>query len=192
MDISEFNTLIRNRRSIFPNMYTGERVDDKIVEQMLENARWAPTHKHTNPWRFCVFTRNGLKELAYFQSQLYKNISTQAGNFQESKFEMLSTKPLLASHIISIGMRRDPAERLPEIEEVEAVACAVQNMYLTASAYGVGCYWGSGGITYFESAKDFFGLEAKDKLLGFLYIGIPKKIPSGRRESLDDKVKWIR
>ena len=165
MNTSEFNLLIRNRRSIYPNMYTGERVDDQIIEQMLENARWAPTHKLTNPWRFCVFTNNGLKKLADFQSQLYKSISSRSGNFLESKFEMLKTKPLLASHIISIGMRRDPAERLPEIEEVESVACAVQNMYLTASAYGVGCYWGSGGITYLPEAKDFFGLEAKDKLL---------------------------
>lgn len=192
MDTSEFNTLVRNRRSIFPNMYTGEKVDDEVIKQMLENARWAPTHKLTNPWRFCVFTGEGLKKLADFQSELYKDISTKAGNFLESKFQMLKTKPLLASHIISIGMRRDPSERLPEIEEIEAVACAVQNMSLTASAYGVGCYWGSGGITYAENAKDFFGLVTKDKLLGFLYIGIPRKIPEGRREPMDDKVKWIR
>jgi len=192
MDIKEFNLLIRNRRSIFPNMYTSERVDDEVIKQMLENANWAPTHKLTNPWRFCVFTGGGLKKLAVFQSELYKNISTKTGNFLESKFEMLKTKPLLASHIISIGMKRDPKERLPEIEEVEAVACAVQNMSLTASAYGIGCYWGSGGITYVESAKSFFGLDVNDKLLGFLYIGISKNIPDGRREPIDDKVKWIR
>ena len=192
MDTSEFNSLVRNRRSIFPNMYTGEKVDDQVIEQMLENARWAPTHKLTNPWRFCVFTEEGLKKLADFQSELYKDISTKAGNFLESKFEMLKTKPLLASHIISIGMSRDPKERLPEIEEVEAVACAVQNMYLTASAYGIGCYWGSGGITYEETAKGFFDLDPMDKLLGFLYIGIPKNIPEGRREPIADKVKWIK
>ena len=192
MNITEFNLLIRNRRSIYPNMYTGERVDDEVINQMIENANWAPAHKLTNPWRFCVFTGEGLKILADFQSELYKNISTKAGNFLESKFEMLKTKPLLASHIISIGMRRDPKERLPEIEEVEAVACAVQNMYLTASAYGIGCYWGSGGITYVESAKEFFGLNLNDKLLGFLYIGIPKNVPEGRREPIDDKVKWIK
>ena len=192
MDIKEFNLLIRNRRSIFPNMYTGERVDDEVIKQMLENANWAPTHKLTNPWRFSVFTGGGLKKLAVFQSELYKNISTKAGNFLESKFEMLKTKPLLASHIISIGMKRDPKERLPEIEEVEAVACAVQNMSLTASAYGIGCYWGSGGITYVENAKEFFDLGAKNKLLGFLYVGVPKKIPEGRRESIEDKVKWNR
>ena len=192
MNITEFNLLIRNRRSIYPNMYTGDRVDDEVINQMLENANWAPSHKLTNPWRFCVFTGDGLKKLADFQSELYNNISTKASNFLESKFEMLKTKPLLASHIISIGMRRDPKERLPEIEEIEAVACAVQNMYLTASAYGIGCYWGSGGITYVESAKFFFGLDAKDKLLGFLYIGIPKNIPEGRREPIADKVKWIK
>jgi len=192
MDITEFNLLIRNRRSIFPNMYTGERVDDEVIKQMVENANWAPTHKLTNPWRFCVFTGEGLKKLADFQSELYKRISTNAGNFLESKFEMLKTKPLLASHIISIGMKRDPKERLPEIEEVEAVACAVQNMALTASAYGIGSYWGSGGITYVEKAKEFFGLNLNDKLLGFLYIGIPQSIPEGKRESMDDKVKWIR
>ena len=106
-------------------------------------------------------------------------------------YKKLRGKPLLASHVISIGMKRDELQRVPEIEEIEAVACAVQNMSLTASAYGLGCYWGSGGITYVDGAKEFFGLEAKDKLLGFLFIGVPKKIPDGRRESLDDKVKWI-
>lgn len=192
MDTSEFNSLIRNRRSVFPNMFTGEPVRDEVIEQMLDNANWAPTHKLSQPWRFRVFTKNGLKKLADFQSKLYMKLSTARGKFQESKYEMLRTKPLKASHVLSIGMRRDPAKRLPEIEEIEAVACAVQNMYLTATAYGVGCYWGSGGITYEEEAKSFFGLDKNDRLLGFLFIGVPGKIPSGKRDPLGEKVKWIR
>ena len=73
------------------------------------------------------------------------------------------------------------------------MACAVQNMYLTATAYGVGCYWGSGGITYLDEAKSFFGLGEKDKLLGFLYLGIPKtKWPEGKRKPIEDKVTWVR
>jgi nitroreductase len=89
-------------------------------------------------------------------------------------------------------MKRDKLERLPEVEEIEAVACAVQNMYLTASALGVGCYWGSGGITYFEEAKPFFGLDEKDRLLGFMYFGIPKsKLQAGKRGPISEKVKWV-
>ncbi|KYG84388.1 nitroreductase [Roseivirga seohaensis] len=191
--IEETNKLLRNRRSIYPAMYSDVSVDDAIIKEMLENANWAPTHKLTEPWRFVVFKNEGLKKLATFQSELYKELSTKAGNFDASKFEKLATKPLLASHIIAIGMKRDPKALVPEIEEISSVACAVQNMYLTATANGVGCYWGSGGITYKEEAKSFFGLGAEDKLLGFLYVGNLKtdKWPAGKRSPIEEKVSWV-
>lgn len=191
--IEETNKLLRNRRSIYPAMYSHVSVDDAIIKEMLENANWAPTHKLTEPWRFVVFKNEGLKKLATFQSELYKELSTKAGNFDASKFEKLATKPLMASHIIAIGMKRDPKAYVPEIEEISSVACAVQNMYLTATAHGIGCYWGSGGITYKEEAKSFFGLGAEDKLLGFLYVGNLKtdKWPAGKRGPIEEKVSWV-
>jgi len=186
------NELIRSRRSIFPPQYSGEVISKEIIEKILENANWAPTHKFTEPWRFTVFTGEGLKKLATFMSELYKEVSTEKGNFDSKKYETLQTKPLRASHIISVVMKRDEKESVPEIEEIEAVACAVQNMSLTATAYGVGSYWGSGGVTYFEKAKPFFNLGPKDKLLGFFYLGIPRKsITKGKRKPIEDKVRWV-
>ncbi|MEQ9285503.1 MAG: nitroreductase [Cyclobacteriaceae bacterium] len=192
-DIQEVNRLISNRRSIYPNMYSGETIDDEIIENIIENANWAPTHALTEPWRFTIFAGEGLKKLAEFQSGLYKKKALENGSFDESKYLKLASKPLLASHIISIGMKRSDLGKIPEIEEIASVACAVQNMYLTATAYGIGCYWGSGGITYMEESKPFFGLEENDKLLGFLYLGIPKtNWPEGRRKPVEDKVNWVR
>ncbi len=192
-DIKEANRLIQERRSIYPNMYSEEVVDDTIINQMLENANWAPTHRLTEPWRFVVFKGAGLKSLAKFQSELYRELSVKAGTFDETKFNKLASKPLLASHIIAIAMKRDPKLSVPEVEEVAAVAAAVQNMYLTATAYGIGCYWGSGGITYKKEANEFFGLGEEDQLLGFLYVGKPKsdKWPQGRRKPIADKVTWV-
>ncbi|WPP53613.1 nitroreductase family protein [Catalinimonas niigatensis] len=189
----QVNELIRKRRSIHPPLYSGETVDQKIVEQMLENANWAPTHALTEPWRFTVFTGEGLQQLADFQAELYKKASSAKGNFDEKKYEKLQGQPLLCSHVIAIGMKCDARNKIPVIEEVEATACAVQNMYLTATAYGIGCYWGTGGVTYLEEAKSFFGLEEEDKLLGFLYVGMPKegKWPEGRRGSIAEKVRWV-
>ena len=68
MDINhnEFNHLIHHRRSVFPNMYTTEVVKVEIINQILENANWAPSNKLTCPWRFCVFAGEGLKKLAAF------------------------------------------------------------------------------------------------------------------------------
>ena len=190
-NLHELNKIIMNRRSVLPNMFTGETIDDGIVHQMLANANWAPTHKKTEPWRFVVFKGDGLKKLAEFQSRLYREVSTRAGDFREEKYNDLQTKPLRASHIIAIGMKRDPKETVPEIEEIESVACAVQNMYLTATAFGVGCYWGSGGITYMEEAREFFSLGPRDRLLGFFYIGVPKKIPEGKRSPVEEKTTWV-
>ena len=190
---SEASRLMQERRSVYPNMYSDVPVDDAIIQEMLENANWAPTHRLTEPWRFVVFKGEGLKKLAQFQSELYKTLSTAARNYDEAKFEKLSKKPLLASHIIAIGMKRDPKASVPEVEEVASVAAAVQNMYLTATAHGIGCYWGSGGITYKKEANEFFGLGEDDQLLGFMYVGNLKsdKWPMGRRKPIKDKVTWV-
>ena len=192
-DKAQATDLIRNRRSIYPAQFSDKPVDQSIIEEMLENANWAPTHRITEPWRFVVFAGEELKNLAKFQSELYKEKSTVVGNFDETKFEKLATKPMKASHIIAIGMARDPKKVVPEVEELSSVAMAVQNMYLTATAQNIGCYWGSGGVTYMEEAKPFFGLGENDKLLGFLYIGNLKsdKWPQGRRKPIAEKVTWV-
>lgn len=189
-DISLVNELIKNRRSIFPVSYSDQIIEKEIVEQILENANWAPTHGMTQPWSFKVFTGEGLKRLATFQSEMYKEL-TLGEDFDQKKYEKLATKPQQCSHVISIGMKRGDNPKIPEIEEIEAVACAVQNMYLTATAYGIGAYWGSGGVTYKEEAKAFFGLGEEDKLLGFFFMGYPKtKWPQGFRKPISDKVIW--
>jgi nitroreductase len=189
----EFNRLVKHRRSIYTGQFTGEKIDDAIIEQMLENANWAPTHGLTEPWRFTVFTGDGIRKLAEFQAELFKKVTTVAGSFNQGKYEGLKTKPLSSSHVIGIGMKRDAKGKIPEIEEIEAVACAVENMYLTAAAYGVGCYWGSGGITYMEEAKPFFGLGPDDKFLGFVFVGaVGSKWPEGKRGAVAEKTTWVR
>lgn len=188
----QVNDLIKSRRSVFQQQYSGEKVEDAIVKQLLENANWAPTHKLTEPWRFVVFTGEGIKKLARAQADIYKKVTTADGTFKEERYQNLLIKPALSSHIIAVGMKRDEKKSVPEIEEVGAVFCAVQNIYLTATAYGIGCYLSTGGVTYFEEAKEFFGLGKNDKLLGFIHLGIPREAsPQGRRKTIEEKVTWV-
>lgn len=189
--IDQANHLIRNRRSIYPNSYSPEVISEEVIQNILENANWAPTHRLTEPWRFTVFSGNGLKRLAVFQAELYAQVARKNNLFDQNTYQKLQTKPLSASHIISIGMKRDVKKSVPEIEEVAAVACAVQNIYLTAAAYQIGCYWATGGVTYMEEAKSFFELGPDDKLMGFVYLGITNnKWPEGRRKPVSNKIRW--
>jgi nitroreductase len=191
-NIDELNELIRSRRSTFPKQYAaGQQVPDKIIEQLLENANWAPNHKQTEPWRFTVFTGEGLKTFGQFQADKYKESAGTA--FTEDRYKALQTGPLAASHIISLGMKRHADKNIPEWEEIAAVAGAVQNMYLTITACEVGGYWTTGGVTFNESAKPFFGLAPEDKLLGFFYVGvIAVPSPAGKRGPIAEKVNWVR
>jgi nitroreductase len=193
MNPETLNQLIRNRRSIFPKDYTGEKVDDAIVKQMLENATWAPSHKLTEPWRFVVFTGDGLKRLGEIQGAVYKKVTESDGTFKEDRYQNLLKKPLECSHIIAIGMKRDEKKGVPEWEELAAVFCAVENMYLTATAYGVACYLSTGGITNFAEAKEHFGLGTEDKLCGFLNVGMPKSgLHFGmKRKPIEEKSSWV-
>jgi nitroreductase len=186
-----FNRLAMERRSVFPKQFDiSRKVPNDIVQQILTNANWAPNHGQTEPWFFKVFTGNGLKTFANIQSSLYREEADE--QFNADKFLKLKEQPLLASHIISIGMKRTTTKQIPEIEDIEAVACAVQNIYLSVAAYGLGGYWTTGGVTYLEKAKSHFGLCGEDKLLGFFYIG-HIAIPSlaGKRKPIEEKVEWV-
>ena len=189
-DPQQLNELIRTRRSVFAAQLDPDRVvPDDIIWQLLENANWAPSHKRTEPWRFIVFSGAGRQQLADFQAALYKE--TAGAKFSEGKYEKLQTGPLQCSHVIALAMHRSDSG-LPEIEEVEAVACAVQNLALSTHAYGLGGYWSSGGVTYKEEAKEFFGLGPADKLLGFFQLGYPRTTPpAGKRGPVQDKVRWV-
>ena len=94
-DAAAVNDLIRKRRSVFPQFYTGERVDDSIIRQMLVNASYAPTHKLTQPWRFVVFKGEGIEKFATAQAEVYKTVTERDGTFREEKYQSLLNKPLL-------------------------------------------------------------------------------------------------
>ena len=186
-----FNRLARNRRSVFPDQFEpGKTIDDNIIKEILTNATWAPDHGKSEPWRFTVFAGDGLKKLAAFQSELYKQ---EAGDkFKEATYLKLQQNPLKASHVIAIGMKRTTTKNIPEIEDIIAVACAIQNIYLSVNAYGLGGYLTTGGVTYKATAKSFFGLGEEDILLGFFYIGHIATPPvNTKRLPLEERMKWV-
>jgi nitroreductase len=190
-NLSEITEVIKNRRSIYPEQYADRKVQREMVEKILNNAIWAPTHGMTQPWRFKVFMEDGLKKLGDNLAELYKQ-TTAEEKFQESKYNKFRERPVMSSVVIAICMERQESGKIPEIEEIEAVACAVQNMYLTCTAYGLGSYWSSGGATYTNEMKKFLGLAEKDRCLGFFYIGYPAvEWPKSSRKPIEYVTEWF-
>lgn len=181
--------IIRTRRTVKPERFSSRPVDHSIVVQILENATWAPTHGMNEPWHFIVFSGNARANLARHVAETYMK-HTPVVN--EKKLQLLKERPLMAQYIIAICMKRKPDGKIPEREDLAAVACAVQNMHLTATAYGLTAYWSTAAGTYSEETKAFLGLADADHCLGFWYLGYPAEVPpQGKRTPIAEKVVWI-
>lgn len=191
MDINILSNIIKNRRSTFPPMYTGEKVQDEKIKILLENANYAPTHKLTEPWRFHVITGDGLQQLSDFAVSWYLQ-NTPAENISQIKLSKTKSNPLKSSHVIALCLQRDPAESIPEWEELASLAMAVQNMWLSATALGIGCYWSTPGSIH--SAHEILSLAPGEKCFGWFYIGVPQDGLSltSKRVPIESKVKWYK
>ena len=189
----EIIELIRQRRSIKPERYIeGKIIPNDIILSILEAANWAPTHGLNEPWRFKIFAGDARHKLSGFLSGWYKEF-TPAEKFHESKHQKYLKRPLQASHVFAICLHRKNDTKIPLVEDLEALACSVQNMHLLATAYGLGAYWNTGGATYSDETKAFLGLEENESCLGFFYLGYPSvNRPEGRRNTgIEEKIQWM-
>jgi len=170
---------------------SGGIIADDTITQLLEMADWAPTHGHTEPWRFIVYRHEALQEFCQAHADLYKQITPEE-KFLQATYEKLQKQGSQASHLIITYMKRGDNPKIPELEEICAVACAIQNILLAAEAQDLAVLWSTGGLTYNPALKNFLGLAESDKVLGLLYLGLtdePKK--QGRRTvPLAAKTTW--
>lgn len=184
---------IASRRSVFPKEFEEGRVSETEIELLLEAAKWAPTHKSTEPWRFTVIMKPEKKEeLINLQVEsLYSSKGqTEMTLAKASKFRMIGEK---SSAVIAIIMKRDPQERLPINEELWAVACAVQNIHLHAASMQIGGYWSTGAMTNHPSIRKFLHLGENDIHMGWFYLGryTKNKTLIKSRMKQEDYVTWM-
>lgn len=190
-NLSEINELIRSRRTIYPEQFSERKVHKEQIEVILNNAQWAPTHGNTQPWRFKVFTEDGRQKLADFLGQTFLEL-TPKDQQNDQKLAKLLTRPMKSSVVIAVCMERQKEEKILELEEIEAVACAIQNMHLSCTAYGLGGFWATPKLIYHPKMNEFLGINEKDKCLGLFFIGYPAiEWPKAHRKPLEYTTQWI-
>lgn len=185
--MSDINEVIRARKSVYPLQFIDKPIPNEIIWELLENANHAPTHRLTEPWRFKVFKEEGKARLGAFLADKYKQITP---DYNPSKLEKIRGNAEKSGAMIAIILHRDPQERIPEWEEIAAVACAVENIWIGLRQYDLGGYWSSPALTKYLG--ELVELKENESCIGFFYLGYCET--NNRivvKKSIKDKVEWI-
>ena len=189
--IDNLTQLIENRRSVKPVYFNDEKIADEDLIKLLELANWAPSHGHTEPWKFIIMKGEAIRRFSIWASELYKSKNTEE-TFLETKYNKILTGPGKCSHFIGIVMDRTNGKPMPECEDLEALGGAIQNFHLGVTAKGYAGFWSSGFPTYEKESREYFNLSEGETLQGFFYLGVPQEVEiKSSRRPLENKLVWL-
>ena len=189
-NLSEITAIIRDRRSIYPEQFSKRKIHREQIELLLNNAIWAPSHGLTQPWRFVVLQDKALLQLSEVLGNAYLS-ETPKELQNDKKLIKLINRPKLATAVIALIIDREKDTKISEADDFAAVACAVQNMHLTATAQGIGGFWSSTNMVKTQQFREFISLTEQQVCIGLFYLGYPEiEWPKGQRKPIEYVTTW--
>src|SRR5579864_3915102 len=183
--------IITRRRSI--GKMTEERPTREQIERLLEAATHGPNHYKVQPWKFIVLAGNAREELGAVMAESLADRLEETSSDKAQAILKKERSKLLRSPVVIVVVAEPPNQpKVLAIENIEAVAAAVENMLLTAEEMGLACMWRTGDAAYDPRVKAWLGLSAEDHIVAFVYTGYPA-IPHLERKPMpfEEKTTWI-
>lgn len=153
---------------------TAPAPDEGALELIFSSAAAAPDHGRLRPWRFIVIQGNAL---ARFGDLLADHLRRAHPSTGEDSLQRERQKAQRAPMIVVVAAICTPGGKIPVIEQILAAGAAAQNVMLAALALGFNSMWKTGAAAYDEPVKTALGLEAKDAIVGFMYLGTETSKP---------------
>ncbi|NIO20668.1 MAG: nitroreductase family protein [Candidatus Aenigmarchaeota archaeon] len=162
--MNKFINLIKDRRSI--REYTDRHVDMKILEEIVDCGRLAPSAKNIQPWAFIVVTDKAkLKKIAE---------QVEWGDFIKDS----------SACIVVCGDK--------EVKRFKEDCClATENMILAAKSLGIGsCYVAALGKDTGD-VRELLNIPENLEIVCFLPLGYFEKNPKPHdKKDLKDLLHW--
>ena len=148
--------------------------DEAALGLILESATRAADHGRMRPWRFIVIESAARQA---FGELMADHLRRTKGSVSEEALERERRKAFRAPLIVVVAAILTPDGKIPAIEQLLSAGAAAQNMLQAAFVLGFNAVWKTGGPAYDEQVKAALGLESKDAIVGFLYVGTDEQGP---------------
>lgn len=168
--------LIRDRSSI-KDGYTDKEVTEEVVLELLEHAKWAPTHGLRQPWRF-IFIGQDVKP-----SFAKKVGATYQAELQENRENYLNEPNAILVAVMDV-----PEAQKQWDENFGAIASLIQNFSLLGWERKLGVVWKTNPHIYDPKVKDILNVSESEKIVGFIHLGYFDEAPAKKdRISIKEK-----
>ena len=187
--------MIEERRSI--RVFSAERIQKRVICQILEAGLQAPSPKNRQPWEFIVITDEQEKRRLVSSMEREINALYQSKKERKDIRESLETMriidkaPVLILICYQYGMVEIHDDGVnwcissSDIEalELQSVGAAVENMLLKAEEMGIGSLW-CGDILY---AYKTIAVYSKKPVVSAVCLGYAEESPPARpRKSIEN------
>ena len=144
------------------------KVDELLLENIIQAGLRAPDHAQLRPWRILVVTGDARHKLGELFVKAGLAANPQAS---PASLEKLRNKPLRAPLLLIVAAIPKEHSKVPPIEQLLSAAAMLQNMSLAAHAQGLGAIWRTGSMAYSPTLAQSLRLAEGATIVGFLYIG---------------------
>ena len=165
-----------HRRSVSAKTLRDPGPDRAQIDTILKAAARVPDHGKMFPWYFIVFEGDARRKAGEIFRTAWEKRDPAA---EPAKLDLEAEKFLRAPTVIALVSRIRPGKH-PAWEQILSAGAAAQNLILAANSLGFGVNWLSEWIAFDGHVKAGLGLDARDNIAGFFYIGTPSEAPQER------------
>ena len=170
--------IIRTRRTIHD--FLPEVPPREAILQAIELARWAPNHRHTEPWRFHLLGEQAKSKVVDLNARI---VAAKSG-FEAGEAKRKRWSEVPGWLVVTCARSDDP---VLDNEDYAATCCAIQNFSLYLWSRSIGVKWTTGGVTRHPEFFELLGLDPDaNRTVALLWYGYPASVPNQQRKAVDE------
>lgn len=172
----DWGRAVMDALKVLHNRVSSTRMRDEVppaglLDNIYRAALRAADHAMLRPWRFLVLEGDARERLGDLFAQA---LSASDPDASQAMLANTRNKALRAPVIVIAISSPKEHPKVPVMEQDLSTGAAVQNMLNAAYAQGLGAIWRTGAVTEDAIVRAGLGLDSREKIIGFLYIGFPE------------------
>ena len=135
---------------------------------IFQAALRAPDHARLRPWRFLTVEGDDRLTLGAKMASAAKFDNPE---LDAAIYEKLKLAPLRAPLLVIVIAKISEHPKVPEVEQILSAGAAATKLLTAAHALGYAGIWRTGSVSFSRTFMNSIGLQANEKMVGFIYLG---------------------